>query len=139
MASIAQVIREEIARMVSRELRGAGITGELKAITTRLDRIERRIAALEADHAQAPRPAPARSTGKIDRRKLRFSGESLKRLRGKLGVSQAELATLLGVSGNAVWQWEAGRARPRAESIQSIREIRGLGKRELRGRLDRAP
>jgi len=138
VASIAQVLKEEIGRMVSREIKSAGIARELKAVTTRLDRIEKRIDALEAGRAKPARAAGRRSRGKVDGRTLRFSPDSLKRLRLKLGVTQAELAKLLGVSGNAVWQWEAGRARPRADSIRQIKELRGLGKRELRRRLESA-
>lgn len=139
MANIAKVIREEIAAMVSREWKGAGIAKELKAIDARLSRIEKRISALEAGRVKAvPMSAGRTSAKKVDGRKLRFSSGSLKRLRGHLGVTQGELAKLLGVSGNAVWQWEAGRARPRDKSIRELKELRGIGKREIRRRIESA-
>jgi len=139
VTSIANVIREEIGRMVSRDLKSAGIAKELKSLNTKLNRIEKRIDALEAGRVKAaPRSAGRAPAKKVDGRTLRFSSGSLKRLRDKLGITQGELAKLLGVSGNAVWQWEAGRARPRAKSIRDLKELRGLGKREIRRRIERA-
>ena len=139
MAKLAQVLREEIGRMVSREMRSAGLAKALKSIDAKLNRIDKRIGALEAGRVKALRGSAAgRLRKKVDRRKLRFSPESLKRVRDKLGVTQGELAKLLCVSTNAVWQWEAGRAKPRDKNILEIKELRGLGKREVKRRLEAA-
>lgn len=134
MPTLAQLMRAEIARAVSREIRAAG----LGKLTRRVAQLEKRVASCETGaRATAGRPARAtvRGRGKVDRRTLRFSPATLKKLRGKLRVTQQELAALLNVSGNAVWQWEAGRAKPRAKYIAAMRELRTLGSRAARKRL----
>ena len=133
MPTLGQLLRAEIARAVSREIRAVG----LGKLTRRVAQLEKRVASCEAGARSAAKPgrAKGRGRGKVDRRTLRFSPATLKRLRGKLGVTQQELAALLNVSGNAVWQWEAGRAKPRAKYIAAMRELRKLGSRAARKRL----
>ena len=136
MANIAKVMREEIARGVSKAMRGTGLPGEVKKLSGRVSRLEKRLEALEARMARAvASPASPRARGRADGRKLRFSPGILKGVREKIGVTQQELAKLLGVSGNAVWQWEAGRARPRLKHLEEMRKLRTIGKREAKKRL----
>lgn len=40
----------------------------------------------------------------------RLSGEELKTIRLRLGMTQRELAEKIGVARNTVWRWEVGRA-----------------------------
>ncbi len=138
MATIAQVIRTEIGRAVSKQLHEERVFVEVKRIARQLERMEKRLAALEAGGvnpvAKAVRPRTG-SRRKVDKRKLRFSSTSLRNLRKKLGVTQGELSKLLKVSSNSVWQWEAGRAKPRAGTLELIRKLRSLGKREAKKRL----
>src|SRR3989441_2926251 len=47
-------------------------------------------------------------------------GQSMLALRTSLGLTQAELAHRLGVSGRAVRQWEAGLSYPTAEHLQHV-------------------
>src|SRR5437899_58028 len=72
--------------------------------------------------------APGGSTRKGERSMKRFSsrqrddafGQSMLALRTSLGLTQAELAHRLGVSGRAVRQWEAGLSYPKAEHLQQV-------------------
>ena len=63
----------------------------------------------------------------------RFSPLLIKKLRERLGVSQGELATLIGVSTNAVGFWEQGKARPQGRNREALVALRKLGRREVRG------
>jgi transcriptional regulator with XRE-family HTH domain len=45
------------------------------------------------------------------------------------------MATLLGVSGQSIYKWEAGKARPRASQLPAIAKMREMGKREVAARL----
>ena len=63
----------------------------------------------------------------------RISPRLIKKLRERLGVSQGELATLIGVSTNAVGFWEQGKARPQGRNREALVALRKLGKREVRG------
>ena len=65
----------------------------------------------------------------------RFSAARLAAQRRKLGLSAADFATLLGVSGQSVYKWEHGESRPRAKQIEAIAALRGIGKREAAERL----
>ena len=134
MATVGQLLRAEVSRAVGRDLRARGVDGALKDLKRRLAQLERRVSALEKK-----RPAVPVSAGRkraVDGRTLRFSPSTLKKLRKRLGVTQGELAKLLNVSGNAVWQWEAGRAKPRHRHLAAVRELARIGKREARKRLE---
>jgi DNA-binding transcriptional regulator YiaG len=52
-----------------------------------------------------------------------------------MGLSAAEFAALIGVSGQSVYKWEHGEARPRARQLEAIAALRGIGKREAAARL----
>lgn len=60
--------------------------------------------------------------------------EKLRRTRGKLKLTQSELATLLGVSANIVARWERAEVHPGAErmlrlALWAIEHARGLSKK----------
>jgi len=69
------------------------------------------------------------STGRIDKKGLRS-------LRTRLGLSAPQLALLLGVSEQSIYNWESKKATPRKEQLAAIIGMRGLGKREAQQRLD---
>jgi len=63
---------------------------------------------------------------------VRMSPRLIRTLRKRLGISQADLAKLVGVSTVAVGTWESGRSRPRAESKARIAALRSVGRREVK-------
>jgi transcriptional regulator with XRE-family HTH domain len=60
----------------------------------------------------------------------------LRSLRARLGLSAPQLARLLGVSEQSVYNWETKKATPRKEQLNAIIAMRGIGKREAHARLD---
>jgi transcriptional regulator with XRE-family HTH domain len=56
----------------------------------------------------------------------------------RLGLSAADLARLLGVSMQSVYNWEHKKATPRKEQVAAIAALRSVGKKEARQRLDLA-
>lgn len=56
-------------------------------------------------------------------------------MRAKLGLSAADLATLLDVSQQSVYNWEHEKSMPRQSQVEAIANLRGLGKRDVRSRL----
>jgi len=56
-----------------------------------------------------------------------ISPPQIKRLRGKLGLTQGRLAELLGVSSAAVVAWEGGKTVPGESNRRSLVEMMGLG------------
>ncbi len=63
----------------------------------------------------------------------RLSPLLVKKLRKRLGITQGELATLVGVSGSAVGFWEYGKAKPEGHNREALVALRKLGRREVQG------
>ena len=63
----------------------------------------------------------------------RISPALIRKLRARLGITQGELATLVGVSTSAVGFWEYGKAKPEGHNREALVALRKLGKREVRG------
>jgi DNA-binding transcriptional regulator YiaG len=63
----------------------------------------------------------------------RISPLLIKKLRKRLKITQGELATLIGVSTNAVGFWEQGKSRPTDRNRGALVALRKLGRREVAG------
>ena len=68
-------------------------------------------------------------------KKLRLSSKGIVKLRNKYGISQSELASLIGVSTHTVSMWEIGKVSPRLNAKTAICALRAIGKKELKRRL----
>jgi len=145
MPNIAVVLKDEIARIARKEVRAqtddfkkasAQYRTHIAALRRRVDELERQ---LKRAGKTGGRAAPAAAEGDEDEGGLgtprRFSATRLSAQRKKLGLSAADFAALLGVSGQSVYKWEHGEARPRARQLEAIAELRGIGKREAAARL----
>src|SRR5436309_3025020 len=69
----------------------------------------------------------------------RLSARLIRKLRTRLGLSQAALGRLVGVTGAAVVEWERGRARPSGERRKAVVALGGLGRRDVKRLLERMP
>lgn len=143
MPNIAAVLKDEIARIARKEVRAqtedfkkssAQYRAHIAALRRRVDELERQLKRVgkAADRASA---APADDEDASTPR--RFSAARLAAQRNKLGLSAADFAALLGVSGQSVYKWEHGESRPRAKQLEAIAALRGIGKREAQARLEK--
>ena len=64
-----------------------------------------------------------------------FSAEAVLAERERLELSAADYGELMGVSGLTIYNWEKGKARPRAKLMDKWVAVRGIGKREAWRRL----
>jgi DNA-binding transcriptional regulator YiaG len=144
MPNIASVFKEEIARLARKEVRSQ--TAELKkasaqhrahiaALRRRIDELERQLKRVGKATTRGPAPR-GQADGEAGTPR-RFSAARLAAQRRKLGLSAADFAALLGVSGQSVYKWEQGGARPRASQLEAIAALRGIGKREATARLEK--
>jgi DNA-binding transcriptional regulator YiaG len=139
MPNIATVLKEEIARVARKEVRAE--THKLKSASARYRAdtvaLKRRIAELEQQIRRLGKAGAKTSTVATEplEPQRRFSAKALAAHRVRLGLSAAEMATLLGVSAQSVYKWEDGKARPRASQLAAIATVRALGKREAAARL----
>lgn len=136
MPNIASLLKAEIARVARKEVR-AEILGLRKAVTTyrsEIASLKRRAAALEQSLKQLARGrgrgvAAAGDGQTASGRPLRFSAKGLASHRRRLGLSAHDFGLLVGASGQSVYKWESGEARPRNKHLAAIAAVRVLGKR----------
>ena len=143
MSNVITVLKAEIVRIARREAKQAVTPLHKPAVSARhaLADLKRRVAALEKENkrlaallSQMPQPepeeAPATARGWI-------SSKGVRSLRQKLGLSQEAFAQLVGVSPNAVYQWEhrSGTLRLREKTRAAVMAVRELGAREAQAKL----
>jgi DNA-binding transcriptional regulator YiaG len=126
MSSIAKLLKAEIQRIVHRETAqmAAAQKQGLAALKKANAEYKRRLAALEkqakqqASAAQCATGVEAPDDSAPD--DLRVTAKALKSMRKRLGITQAELAKLLGVSVQVVsiWETKKGRVQIRKEKVR---------------------
>ncbi len=87
---------------------------------------------LARDLQKVAKPAPAAEPAKPVR--IRPTGKMVRKLRQRLGLTQVEMAKLIGVSNLSVSHWELspGRIRLRRRTLAALAKVKGLGKREAK-------
>ena len=98
---------------------------ELTALKKDRDQLKRALAAVTRRSARGEEKSTEEGS-----ERLRFSAAGFKSLRRKLGLSAGEMGQLAGVSGQSIYNWETGKARPRAAQLKTIQHLRTLGKRD---------
>ena len=147
MANIATVFKAEITRLARKEVR-EGSDGLKKAVTAQRSEIanlKRRIQELEgvvkklAKGSSAvtvrPRAPVSNESGDSSGTGLRFRAKGMAANRKRLGLSAADFGLLVGATGQSVYAWESGKAKPRAEALAAIASLRGIGKLDAEARL----
>lgn len=140
MANLASALKEEITRLARKELKNDSASlkkangrhrGDIATLKRRVVLLEQRLAQLEKLLARRPASTHVDAAAPIPR----FSASGLKKLRARLEISAPVLASILGVSAQTVYNWEAGISRPDKEFVARISILRKMGKREVRDRL----
>lgn len=67
---------------------------------------------------------------------MHIISDRLREIRRKLGITQGELASLVGVSETTVWNWENGRREPRSSEINKLANVLGVSVSYLMGEID---
>lgn len=141
MANIATFLRDEISRLSRRQIRkevtplrkaAAAHRREIAALKRQVLELQRKAKAIAKTAANAPRAAGSAESAPPQR----FVAKGLRSLRARLGFSAPELARLVGVSDQSVYNWELKKTTPRKEQLAVLAGIRALGKREARSRLE---
>ena len=136
MPNIASVLKDEISRISRREMRRETSFLKKSSTTHRSDiaALKRRVQELERQLRRASRrvepAAPAAANEDSVSPGTRFSARSMASQRKRLGLSAAECGLLIGASAQSVYNWEEGKARPRAQHLPAIFALRNLGRRQ---------
>lgn len=139
MTNFAQTFKQEIARIARREVREdiAGLRKASSSYRSEIAALKRSVKDLQTQLRAAGKNGvgsnPVQVRVGVSRgpgRKAAFSAERLKAKRQALGLSQAQMAVLLGVSSLSVWKWESGQVTPRASRLARYFEVLTMGKRD---------
>lgn len=135
MPNIASVLKSEISRIARKEVRAetAGIKKQSSQYRSQIAALKRQVSDLQ--RLLRKRSSGARSTPVVATDKesagagLRFRSKGFATHRKRLGLSAAQAGALLGVSGQTIYHWEAGKAKPRATQLPRIDALRKLTKK----------
>ena len=142
MTTLAVALKDEIRRLARKEIKAhtgptaqavAQYRREIAKLKRESREHQRKIAFLEAQERKRI-GKPELANGAAD--EARFSARSVKAQRARTGLSAADYAKLIGVSGLTVYNWEHGKSRPRKEQLASLVALRGIGKRQAQAKLE---
>ena len=142
MSNIASVLKEEISRVARKEIRretaslkksSTTYRSEIAALKRRVQELERQIRRASGGGQPA---APAAANEHSVAPGTRFSAKSMASQRRRLGLSAAQCGLLIGASAQSVYNWEEGKARPRAQHLPAIIALRKLGRRQANESLE---
>lgn len=139
MTNLASLLKAEISRVARKEIR-AEIEALRKASTQHrshiaalrrqvqeLERALRRTVAAQGRQGGGAAAAANHTDATDDEGpRRRFSPKRLAGHRSKLGLSAAAYGQLVGVSGQTIYNWEQGQARPRPEQLNKLVAVRTL-------------
>jgi DNA-binding transcriptional regulator YiaG len=140
MPNIAAALKSEIVRVAKKELRAevASLRKLVSAHRTDIAALKRSLQEQQKALRALQKAIPKREV--IERAedsaiRFRFSATRLAAQRKKMGLSAQEFGRLVGTTGQAVYNWEAGKARPSPDKLAAIAQLRHAGKREVAARL----
>ena len=99
--------------------------------------LKRQVAELKRlvrDLQKSAKPVPAPETEAAKSVRIRPTGPMVRKLRQRLGLTQVELAKVIGVSGLTISHWELspGRIMLRQRTLSALAGVKGMGKREAK-------
>lgn len=148
MSDIQKVLREEISRLARKEIRSevdalkkasAQHRSTIAQLRRHIEGLERQVKQLAKRAAKgSPDASPAEVSAADGEPPRRFSAGRLASHRAKLGLSAAAYGKLAGVSGQTIYNWEQGSARPRPAQLQALVAVRGMSRSEATALLAQA-
>jgi DNA-binding transcriptional regulator YiaG len=145
VAKIELAIKDAIHRGARRQLRlvTVPLRREVRRLRRMVSALRRDVTALKDVASTWERAARATPwTAQVSEEAVkaaRLSAGLIKKLRTRLGLSQAALARLAGVSPGAVVHWERGGVMPSGERRRALVGLRKLGRREVKRLLATTP
>ena len=138
MPSLNTILKGEIARLARKEIKGAVEPLRKANAGYRRDiaALKRQLAELQRQMGKQAKAKAAVAPDSDEAKPARITPKGLKSLRAKLGLSGADFGRLVGASVQSVYNWEAGKATPRASQRAAIAAVKGIGKREAVARLE---
>lgn len=142
MAKFESIIKSEIVRLARREIRKIAVPlkREVRLMRGTLSQLRKAVLALQritsAQQKEIEKKRLPLEAEPEEVKTARFSPRLIRSLRGRLGITQRELALLTGVTVGAVHQWETGQFKPAPKKRAIMVALRKLGRREVRNLLE---
>lgn len=148
MNTFSNAFRAEVVRMARKELKPE-LQGLRKALThhrSEIVALKREVKALTSlvktarRQVKAVDPSKTSTEAKTVRRPRQtgFESQALLDKRTSLGLTQKDMAVLLGASSLSVSRWESGQVQPRAAQLERIAVVLAMGKRKALAALAQA-
>ena len=138
MPKLEQVLKAEIIRLARKQTRATcgPLARDVRELKRRVCQLSKTVVALDKMRAELEAKRAAEGT-KLEApeeqvKAARLSPLLIKKLRKRLGISQEQLACLVGVSCPVVAFWEQGRSRPQGPNRSAPVAWRGVGRREVK-------
>ena len=143
MPNIASVLKDEILRLARKEVRKEleGLKKASGQYRSDIAALKRQVAILEKQQARIAKKVPGKVAPAVEGEastKFRFSAKRFAAQRQKLGLSAGDMGTLVGVSAQTIYHWEAGKTRPRQSQLAAIAALRKMGKRGIKTQLEQS-
>ena len=146
MTAFQDSFQAEVARLVRKQVKDdqaalkqsdrkqreevSALKQEVKSLSTQVRSLTKQLAKLEEALVQSQVPqkeprAPRSSAGFV------FNHEALIAKRHELGLTQAQMAQLLGVSSLTAYKWETGAVHPRESKLERVQVVLKMGPRQV--------
>ena len=144
MSNIAKALKEEISRISRKEAKGAAapIATSNAGLRKTVSDLKKRVAALEKENRHLLAGVKREKSAKApelsrEPKKARITSKTIRSLRSRLGLSQADFGKLAGVTTHAVYLWEnkEGQLNLRDKTKAAFLSIKGMKAREAKERL----
>jgi DNA-binding transcriptional regulator YiaG len=133
---MASLLKTEISRVARKEVRAetASLKKAVGVYRAEIAALKRRTQALELELRRVSK-ARAKAVPIEAVQTIRFGAKGLASQRRRLALSAMDIGLLVGTSGQSIYNWEEGKARPRAKHLPAIAALRSMGKKEAATRL----
>jgi DNA-binding transcriptional regulator YiaG len=142
MGKMESIIKSEVQRLAKREIHKtlAPLAQDIRLLKNKVSQLQKIVSLLERSKAHREKLSGIKEetleASPEEVKASRFSPQLIKSLRRHLGISQKELALLVGVSLGAAHLWETGKFKPKDEKKRVLVALRKLGRREVRRLLE---
>ena len=145
--NVMSVLKAEISRLAKKEAKqvvspvkkaSATYRGLIAGLRKQVNALQKEVAVLKRAMPKAEKVLEAKTAPEG---RFWITGKGVRKLRKRLGLTQAVFSKLVGVTPNAVVLWERkdGKIGLRKATAGRLQEIRGKGKREVAGMLPKEP
>ena len=143
MSNIMTELKSEITRLARKEIKQALAPAKRVTVAQRglIADLRRQVNAMQKEMNTLKKAVPSPTNAVLAKQapagRFWITGNGVKALRKRLGLTQVQLGKLAGVSSQAVVNWEAhkGKINLRKATAGKLQEIRGMKKRDVAGML----